>query len=406
MWKDILYFFLISDESDIKSEFPEFPDKNNRRTRECIISVFMIPYLETEENEIKRRIDAVNIGDVEQSLRKDRAGMNDFINLISPAAAAKIAEMSRVAEKNKKMHFGKTIKLYTPLYISNFCINRCTYCGFNAASGKERKRLTIDELMVEAEAIRSFGIDAILLVSGEDPDFISLDYLKEAAEKLKKMFSYVAIEIYPLSQEGYEILFKAGVDGLTLYQETYDRETYDRIHLAGPKTDYDFRLESVANGAKAGFRSIGIGVLLGIYDWRSEAVSLAAHAQWLRKHFWKSKIQFSFPRITPAADDFAIPAAVSEQELEQMVLAFRIVFPESEISISTRENCEFRNRIAISAATSMSAASSVIPGGYVKRDEQDLGQFSLNDIRNVAEMDKDLRQLGLDPVYKDWDRCL
>lgn len=366
----------------------------------------MIPYIKKEESEIIQRLNSISTTDVSLSLQKSRADMNDFINLISPAASEEIADMSAVAEKNKKMHFGKTVKLYTPLYISNYCINRCTYCGFNESSKKERKRLTVDELMVEAEAIRAFGIDSILLVSGEDPNFISLDYLKEAAVKLKKRFSYVSIEIYPLSKEGYQDLFKAGVDGLTLYQETYDRSTYDEMHLSGPKADYDFRLESIANGAKAGFRTIGIGFLLGLYDWRAEAVSLAAHAMWLRKHYWKSKIQFSFPRITPAADDFYIPAVVTEEELEQMVLAFRISFPESDISISTRESCEFRNRIAVSAATTLSAASSVIPGGYVKRDEQDLGQFSLNDTRNVEEMDRALRQLGLDPVYKDWDRCL
>lgn len=364
----------------------------------------MISYIQSEEVDIKQRIDDVTGSDVALSLRKNRADIKDFINLISPAASAQIAAMSDVAEKNKKMHFGRTVKLYTPLYISNYCINRCSYCGFNAAADQERRRLTIDELMMEAEAIRSFGIDSILLVSGEDPNFISIDYLKEAAGKLKKMFSYVAIEIYPLTKEGYEILFKAGVDGLTLYQETYDRDTYDKIHISGPKSDYDFRLASIDNGAKAGFRTIGIGVLLGIYDWRIEAVSLASHAVFLRKHFWKSKIQFSFPRITPTAEGFNIPAAVSEKELEQMILAFRIVFPESEISVSTRENCEFRNRIAISAATTLSAASSVIPGGYINRDEQDLGQFSLNDTRTVKEMDKDMRKLGLDPVYKDW--CL
>jgi 2-iminoacetate synthase len=366
----------------------------------------MIPYIKSEEADIKQRISGVTVGDVEVSLQKNRQDMNDFINLISPPAITKLAELSAVATRNKKMHFGKTIKLYTPLYISNYCINRCTYCGFNVTSDQERKRLTIDELMMEAEVIRSFGIDSILLVSGEDPNFISLDYLKKAAKKLKKLFSYLAIEIYPLTKEGYATLFDAGVDGLTLYQETYDRHTYNKMHLAGPKANYDFRLDSLRNGANAGFRSIGIGILLGIYDWRVEAVSLAAHAIWLRKHFWKSKIQFSFPRITPTAENFEVPALVSEEELEQMVLAFRIVFPESDISISTREGCEFRNRIAISAATTLSGASSVVPGGYLKSNEQDLGQFSLNDTRTVEEMDKDLRKLGLDPVYKDWDKCL
>lgn len=366
----------------------------------------MFPHLKKTEDDIRQRLAEVDGADVEKSLLHDRADMNDFFNFISPAGADKIKEMRPVARKNKKMHFGKTVKLYTPLYISNYCINNCVYCGFNAASSKERRRLTIDEMLAEASEIRSFGIDSILLVSGEDPDFISLDYLKEAAIELKKIFSYVAIEIYPLSLVGYKTLFDAGVDGLTLYQETYDLETYKKIHLAGPKADYDFRLNSIAEGAKAGFRVIGIGTLLGIYDWRMEAVSLAAHALWLKKHFWRSKIQFSFPRITPTADNYNIPAPVSEAELEQMVLAFRIAFPESEISISTRESCEFRNYIAENAATTLSAASQVIPGGYVKGNEQDLGQFSLNDTRSVNEIERDLRERGMDPVYKDWDRVI
>jgi 2-iminoacetate synthase len=265
--------------------------------------------------------------------------------------------------------------------------------------------LTVDELLEEAEAIRGFGIDSILLVSGEDPKYIDMNYLKEATERLKKIFSYVAIEIYPLTKDGYKTLFDAGVDGVTLYQETYDLDTYEKYHLAGPKADYDFRLESICNAASAGFRTIGIGFLLGLYDWRVEAVSMAVHAIWLRKKFWKSKIQFSFPRITPIGEDFNIPYFVSEEELEQMIYAFRIVFPESEISVSTRETCEFRNRISHTAATILSGASSVVPGGYVESDEEKLGQFSLNDIRTVKEMDHDLKKMGLDPVYKDWDRC-
>lgn len=366
----------------------------------------MIPFIKYKEADIKQRIEEVSSSDVALSLQKIRADFNDFINLISPAASSQIANMSALAERNRKMHFGKTAKLYTPLYISNYCINQCSYCGFNAKAKSQRKRLTIDELMLEAETIRSFGIDSLLLVSGEDPDFISINYLKKASEKLKKIFSYLAIEIYPLTEEQYKILFNAGVDGLTLYQETYDRDTYDKIHISGPKADYDFRLKSLNNGAKAGFRTIGIGVLLGLYDWRIEAVSLACHAIRIRKHFWKSKIQFSFPRITPAMNNFNIPSVVSEKELEQMILAFRILFPESEISVSTRENCEFRNRIVISAATTLSAASSVIPGGYTKRNEENLGQFSLHDTRTVEKMDKDMKRLGLDPVYKDWDRVI
>ena len=365
----------------------------------------MIPYLTTDEEIVAKRIKSVSEADVVEALRSSHPGLKDLIALISPTAANFLPQLAKFAERAKKMHFGHTVKLYTPLYLSNYCINRCVYCGFNADTTEPRRRLTVDEAVEEAKVIKSFGMDSILLVSGEDPLKISIDYLVELVVRLKKIFSYVSIEIYPLDLDGYSKLFKAGVDGLTLYQETYDRERYDEMHLSGPKANYDARIESIINGGKAGFRTLGIGYLLGLYDYRIEAVSLAAHAFWLRKHFWKSKIQFSFPRITPACDSFHVPSPVSEIELEQLVLAFRIVFPDSEISISTRENCEFRNRIAKVAST-MSAASSVIPGGYADSEEQeeDLGQFSLNDTRDAAQMEKDMKKLGLEVVYKDWDK--
>jgi len=363
----------------------------------------MIPYINTDKNEIEKRLNEANEQKILNSLNSAKPGIADLINLISPAALPLIDQIATKATQIKKMHYGKTIKLYTPLYLSNYCINHCTYCGFNKSSAEKRRRLSIDEALQEAKAIKEFGMDSILLVSGEDPSYISIDYLETLVRKMKKIFSYISIEIYPMSMDDYKRLFKAGVDGLTLYQETYDRETYDKFHLSGPKADYDFRLESIINGGKAGFRNLGIGVLLGLYDWRLEAFSLAAHAMWLKKKFWKSKIQFSFPRITVANDDFNVPAHVSEKELEQMILAFRIIFPESEISVSTRESCEFRNHIAPLAASTMSAASSVIPGGYADESQKELGQFSLHDIRSAEQIAEDLKKTGLDVVYKDWD---
>ena len=364
----------------------------------------MIPYIKKDESEIVEMLQRSSEQDVLRALQTPRPGMKELTALISPAAAPLMGKLSEKATQLKKMHYGKTIKLYTPLYISNYCINHCLYCGFNTESKEKRRRLSIEETVKEAKAIKNFGMDSILLVSGEDPKHISIEYLEEVVKELKKMFSYIAIEIYPLSEDHYRRLFAAGVDGLTLYQETYDRETYNKFHISGPKADYDFRLESIINGGKAGFRTLGIGVLLGLYDWRIEAISLAAHAIFLKKKFWKSKIQFSFPRITVANPEFSVPAHVSESELEQMVLAFRIVFPESEISISTRETSEFRNRTAPTAASTMSAASSVIPGGYADEDKEELGQFSLHDTRTAEEMQRDMKQLNLDVVYKDWDK--
>lgn len=363
----------------------------------------MLPYMKIEEVELKSLLERASESAARASLHANAPGIGDLLNLISPSAASLITEMRERATILKKMHFGKTIKLYTPLYISNYCVNKCKYCGFHADSNAERKRLTIDEIIAEAEAIRGYGIDSLLLVSGEDPNHVTVDFLEETVRRLRGMFSYLAIEIAPLDKRGYERLVKAGIDGLTLYQETYDRKTYEKLHVAGPKADYDRRLEHIYEGADAGFRTLGIGVLLGLYDWRVEAFSLAAHAMWLRKRFWKSKIQFSFPRITPIEDGFDPKCPLSESELEQMVLAFRIAFPESEISISTRENRDFRDRMAQAAASTVSAASSVIPGGYVDAERRELGQFSLNDTRSVDEVVRDLTALGLDVVRKDWD---
>ena len=364
----------------------------------------MIPYIKKDEREIAELLQRSSKQDVQRALQTTRPGIKELTALISPAATPLMDKLSEKATQLKKMHYGKTIKLYTPLYISNYCINHCLYCGFNTESKEKRRRLSIEETLKEARAIKQFGMDSILLVSGEDPKYISIEYLETVVKEMKKLFSYIAIEIYPLSEEHYRRLFNAGVDGLTLYQETYDRATYNQFHIAGPKSDYDFRLESIINGGKAGFRTLGLGVLLGLYNWRIEAISLAAHAIFLKKKFWKSKIQFSFPRITVANPEFHVPSHVSETELEQMILAFRIVFPESEISISTRESCEFRNRTAPTSASTMSAASSVIPGGYTDGDQDELGQFSLHDTRTAEEMQYDMKKLNLDVVYKDWDK--
>ena len=366
----------------------------------------MFPELKVTEQELITYLQRVSEHDVMLSLKKHRLNLNDFVNLISPAALNCIDLMRQIATRNKKMHYGKTVKMYTPLYISNYCINRCQYCGFNSSLNRKRKRLSIEEAVLEAKVIRDYGIDSLLLVSGEDPEYITLDYLVELTKQLKNLFSYIAIEIYPMDKENYIKLFKAGIDGLTLYQETYDDATYDKLHLSGPKADYKNRLNFMKYGAQAGFRTLGLGVLLGLYDWKIDTISMMAHAQWLKKRFWKSKIQFSFPRITPAEGAFEVPNAISDIELEQIVLAVRITEPESEISISTRESELFRNKTVLTAASTISAASSVVPGGYVDRKDRALEQFSLNDNRSVKQLDKDLKKIGIDPVYKDWDSCI
>lgn len=369
----------------------------------------MFPYSEISESKIRKYLDSVEESSVIASLSSESAGFADLLNLISPVAEGFLHEMRARAEEFRMSRHGNIMKLYMPLYLSSFCVNECVYCGFKkTAEGvteKHRRRLSIDEILPEAEKIKSFGIDSVLLVSGEDPG-MSVEYLEEAVVFLKKMFSYVAIEIYPLSQENYKRLYSAGVHGLTLYQETYNRETYSLVHRKGPKKDFEKRLKAVEDGAKAGFYNIGIGALLGLYDWRMESAFIASHALWLRKHYWKSRIQFSFPRIKRESLDYEIPNPLSEQNLEQMILAFRIAFPECDLSLSTRESCEFRDKVARPAVNIMSAASSVVPGGYSENSNFGLGQFELCDSRTVVQVTAALRKLGLEPVFKDWDKTI
>ncbi|OGV46583.1 MAG: thiamine biosynthesis protein ThiH [Lentisphaerae bacterium GWF2_44_16] len=364
----------------------------------------MFPYCKLKENDIKAYYGKLTIEDVEASLEKDQISFTDFMNLVSPAALPLIDRMREKASAVKKMYFGKTIRFYAPLYISNYCVNDCVYCGFRRTFKADRRRLSLQEILTEAEVIRGYGIDSLLLVSGEDPKAVSVSFLEEVVAELKKMFSYISIEIYPMDENGYRRLFNAGVHGLTMFQETYDSELYDKLH-SGPKKNYEGRLKAPADGARAGFYNIGLGVLLGLYDWHIEAISMAAHALWLRKHFWKSKVQFSFPRITPVEGSFETPYPVSELELEQLLLAFRIFFRESDLYLSTRENADFRKRMSMTCVSHISAASKVIPGSYAVNVDKGLGQFTVKDKSSVAEIASQLEIEGLEPVFKDWDNC-
>ncbi len=367
----------------------------------------MIPYTVTRTKAVQERLGKVSADEVKKSLEKDRLSSGDFLNLISTPASKFLPQMRRRAAIFRKMHFGRTVRIYAPLYVSSYCINNCLYCGFRTANKSDtRKRLTIEQIIKEACAIRKLGIDSVLLVSGEDPKYVSISFLEEALRQLKKSFSYVSLEIYPTDVGGYRRLFKAGAHGLTIYQETYDRDLYKELHPSGPKRDYDNRIGAPARAAEAGFYNIGLGALLGLSDWRMEAVALASHASYLKKKYWRSKIQFSFPRITPIAGDFSIPAPVTENDLEQMMLAFRLCFPECDLVLSTRENCEFRNKAVQTCANMISAGSSVVPGGYATAREGKLGQFTRRDARTVKEVERDLGKLGLEAVFKDWDRCM
>jgi len=325
--------------------------------------------------------------------------------LVSPAAENYLEQMAQLAHQLTLQRFGRTIRLYVPLYLSNFCVNDCVYCGFNKSHRFQRIRLTIEQALADAEIIAAEGFRDLLLVSGEDPDFIGVDYLVTLAGKLRDKFSSISIEVYPMEKDEYAKLFKAGIEGVTLYQETYDRNVYAHYHPHGPKADYDCRLNTLDRAASAGMREIGIGALLGLSDWRLETLAVAEHAQYLMRRYWKSRVSFSFPRLRPAKDvDEKQFSLISDKNLVQMILAIRLCFADAGMVLSTRERTELRDSLVQLGITRMSAGSKTSPGGYSGKSGA-VGQFEVDDNRSPAQIAEMIKSKGLEPVWKDWDKA-
>ncbi|MGA1979859.1 MAG: 2-iminoacetate synthase ThiH [Sedimentisphaerales bacterium] len=343
--------------------------------------------------------------DVERALATPAGSysLEKLLALISPAAEDYLEEMAQQARQLTIQRFGRTIRLYAPLYLSNYCINNCRYCGFNKENKSERRRLTIEQAVSEADVIASEGFRDILLVSSEDRKFISIDYLSELAGRLRGKFSSISIEVYQMTTKEYAKLFAAGIEGITLYQETYDRDIYRKYHPAGPKADYDHRLSAADSIAQAGMREIGIAVLLGLSDWRLEALALGEHAHYLMKRYWKSRVSFSFPRLRPAKNvDRTQFSFLSDKNLVQMIIALRLCFADSGLVLSTRESAELRDHLIEVGITKISAGSKTSPGGY-SQPTNAVEQFEIDDTRSPAQVAEMIRAHGFEPVWKDWD---
>ncbi len=327
-----------------------------------------------------------------------------LVELLSPAAEAHLEEMAAIAHRTTLKYFGKTIQLYTPMYLSNYCENQCVYCGFNAKNNIARRRLNIEEVEKEARSIASTGLKHILILTGESRVMSPLSYIKDCASTLKKYFSSISIEIYPLEENEYKELVSAGVDGLTIYQEVYDETIYSLMHPAGPKKDYRFRLDAPERGARAGMRSVNIGALLGLNDWRKEVFLLVLHAKYLEDKFPDTEIGVSIPRMRPHAGDFKVPFEVSDKNMVQIILAIRLFLPRAGISVSTRENPDFRENLIPLGITRMSAGSTTRVGGHTitAEEHEDSAQFNISDRRSVAQIKALLEQKGYQPVLKDW----
>lgn len=330
--------------------------------------------------------------------------LEKFLTLISPAAFPFLNEMLQLSQRITQERFGKNMQLYIPMYLSNECQNICTYCGFSFTNHIPRKTLTDQEILQEIEIIKSYGYDNILLVTGEHNKYVGIDYLVHAVELIRPHFSQVSIEVQPLEQHEYERLNEAGVFSVLVYQETYHRETYKEYHPKGKKSNFDYRLETPDRIGKSGIHKIGIGVLLGLEDWRVDSYFNAVHLDYLQRTYWQSKYSVSFPRIRPHEGEFQPKSTLTEKELLQLICAYRICFPDVELSLSTRERPAFRDAILPFGITSMSAGSKTEPGGY--SDSHALKQFETNDERTPQEIAQMIRSKNYEVVWKDWDEVL
>jgi 2-iminoacetate synthase len=356
----------------------------------------------TDWAEIEREIEGRTAGDVESALAATTRSPDHIISLLSPAAEKYIEEMARQAHVLTQQRFGKTVSLFAPLYVSNFCTNSCAYCGFSVLNSVGRLTLTPEQVLKEGEFIHKLGFRHLLLVSGEAPKVVPVEYFTEIADKLRPFFSSIAVEIYPMTTEQYRMLAGHGVDGLTVFQETYNEKLYEEVHLGGKKRDFRRRLETPDRGGEAGFRRIGLGALLGLGNWRVEAFHMGLHARYLMKKYWKSQVSISFPRLRPAAGAFQPRYQVSDLNFVQLLTALRLFLPDTGFTLSTRETAEFRDHLIPLGITSMSAGSRTDPGGYTLGIEAE-GQFEIADHRSPGAVAEVLRQKGYEPVWKDWD---
>jgi len=372
---------------------------------------------------------------VHEAAGKPKLSLADFAALISPAGSEILETLGHRAHLMTQQRFGKTIRLFAPLYLSNECINNCTYCGFSRDNPILRVTLSLDEMKREADALKAQGFRNLLLVAGEHPKFVSNGYMRDCIEMLHPEWPSISLEVGPMETEDYRPLVAAGADGLVVYQETYDRKVYAEMHTAGPKRNFDWRLETPERAYAAGFRRLGISPLYGLADWRLEALSAAAHADYLLRNCWKAALTISTVRIRPCAGEFQALTHISDRELAQLICAIRIMFPDVGIVLSTRETPKLRDGLIPLGVTMMSAGARTEPGGYTGAGKENIhhtergkivelasgasewapqenhptnatGQFQIADERSPGDVAAMIRKLGYEPVWKDWDAAL
>ena len=355
--------------------------------------------------DVKTSIYSKTSKDVENALSAKKRTLEDFKALISPAAEKYLEQMAQMSKDITQRRFGKTIQMYAPMYLSNECNNICTYCGFSFDNKVLRKTLSDKEISQEINAIKEHGFNHILLVTGEANQTVHVDYFKNAIEIIKPHFANISIEVQPLETEEYKIMHDAGVYSVLIYQETYHQEVYKAYHPKGKKSNFQYRLETPERVGDASIHKMGLGVLLGLEDWRTESLFCAMHLEYLQNKYWKTKFSISFPRLRPAEGSIQPNVIVSDSDLAQLIFAYRIFNEDVELSLSTRESQNFRNNIIPLGITSMSAGSKTNPGGYSVEPES-LEQFEISDERSSFEIAELIKSIGYEPVWKDWDNAL
>lgn len=367
---------------------------------------FQATFDEVDFDAWRERSLATGPADVAAALRGSSRGPERMAALLSPRAADEaLEEMAALAHRITVQRFGRILQMYAPLYVSNECIDTCTYCGFSREHPVRRITLKVEEAAREAELLHAQGFRHVLLVSGEHPRIVSTGYLASVVRRLRDRFASVAIEVAPQSEEGYRELVEAGVDALTVYQETYDREVYARVHLAGRKKNFDWRLATPERAARAGMKRINIGALFGLADWRRDALATWLHADWMQKVLWRTQVSVSMPRLQGAIGAITAPQPVDDRSLVQFVCAMRICLPDVGLILSTREPRHLRDGLVRLGITQLSAGSQTEPGGY-ENPSEDAEQFEVADERSPEDVARELRAMGYEVVWKDWEPSL
>ena len=347
--------------------------------------------------------DSYTAADVERALSKDTCNIEDFKALLSPAAAPYLEQMARKAENETKKHFGNTVYIFTPIYIANYCQNYCIYCGFNCYNNIHRKKLSFEEIEHEMKVIADTGMEEILILTGESRKYSDVEYIGESVKIARKYFKNIGIEIYPVNVDEYRYLHECGVDYVTVFQETYNPVKYETLHLLGHKRVWPYRFDAQERALMAGMRGAGFSALLGLDDFRKDALATGMHAYLLQKKYPHAEIAFSCPRLRPIINNDKInPKDVHEPQLLQIICAYRIFMPFASITISTRECERFRDNIIQIAATKISAGVNVGIGGHSQEEEKGDEQFEISDGRSVDEIYQMIEDNGMQPVMTDY----